>query len=202
MIDGQNLTVAVGPTDEESENLIEGGAYAVPPEAIHPAAIAVQLLQLEEFSDLLEGEARIDWLLKRDEKTRGGRHILGTAHMPKVQGDLNPCFRWMLAKTFNRDPDFLIVLDKAYWVEATPRLREILVYHELSHCIHKRDRFGDKLFDSDERPVWTLRGHDVEEFTAVVRRYGAWNDDIKTFCAAIIAHAEETQLPIGSSTGS
>lgn len=189
---GQALTVA--QPEDDSPNLAEGGAYQLPPEAVHPSVIAGRLLQLPEFSDLVEGEAKIDWLLKRDQKTRGGRHILGTAHMPKVQGDLNPCFQWMLANLFKRDPDFLIILDRAYWFAATPILREILVYHELTHCIHKTDNYGDKRYDMDERPVWGLRGHDVEEFTAVVRRYGAWNHDIKSFCAAIIAHTEETQV--------
>ena len=143
----------IAPAEEESPNLSDGGAYLLPPEAVHPIAIATRLLQLSEFEDLVDGEAKIDWLLKRDEKTRGGRQILGTAHLPKVQGDLNPCFRWMLAALFKRDPDFLIVLDKTYWLGATPRLREILVYHELTHCIQKRDKFGDKVFDADERPV-------------------------------------------------
>ena len=189
----QDLSVTSAESaEEESDFLAYGGAYMLPPSEIHPATIAMELLQLPDFADLVAGEARIDWLLKRDEKTRGGRQVLGTAHMPKVQGDLNPCFRWMLASLFRRDSDFLIILDKSYWLDSSARLREILVFHELSHCIHKRDKFGDLVYDMDERPVWALKGHDVEEFTSVVSRYGAWNDEIKQFCAAVAAHTETT----------
>lgn len=176
----------------------DDGAYLIPPAAIHPTLIADELLKLPEFDDLATGGARIDWLLKSDIKIRGGRQILGTAHLPKVQGDLNPCFVWMLERLFGRPPDFLIILDKAFWFQATPKLREILTFHELSHCIHKCNSMGEPMFDQDERPVWGLRAHDVEEFTTVVRRYGAWNSDIQQFCAAIIAHAEETQVSGGA----
>jgi len=184
---------------QEPEPAEDDGAYVLPPPAVHPAKIADELLKLPEFGDLATGGACIEWLFKRDEKRKGGRQVLGTAHLPKVQGDLNPCFVWMLERLFGRPPDFLIILDKTFWYQATPKLREILVFHELSHCIHKTNRSGEPMYDLEERPVWGLRAHDVEEFTAVVRRYGAWNDDIKSFCAAIIAHAEETQVSSGAS---
>ena len=46
------------------------------------------------------------------------------------------------------------------------------------------DREGAPRFDDEGRPVWGLQGHDVEEFAAVVRRYGAHNPDIQRFLAA------------------
>lgn len=182
--------------NDSSDDIDSVGAYLVPPldDKDHPAKIANELLKLPEFADLVDGEAKIDWLLKRDTKIRGGRHILGTAHMPKVQGDLNPCFVWMLELVFKRQPDFLIILDGSYWfrpsenADEIPRLREILVYHEMTHCIHKVDGMGDKRYDHDERPVWGLAAHSVEEFTSVVQRYGAWNEDIKLFVEAANRH--------------
>lgn len=184
--------------EDEVPSLADEGAYLIPPDDIHPIQFANELLKLDEFAHLVDGEARIDWLLKRDEKVKGGRQILGTAHMPKVQGDLNPCFVWMLARIFRREPDFLIILDKRYWLESSARLREILVYHELTHCIHKTDGNDEPRYDWDERPVWGLRGHDVEEFTAVVQRYGAWNVELETFRDALNAHAEATQISRGT----
>lgn len=182
--------------NDSSDDIDSVGAYLAPPpdDKDHPAKIASELLKLPEFADLVDGEAKIDWLLKRDTKVRGGRQILGTAHMPKVQGDLNPCFVWMLELVFKRQPDFLIILDGSYWFNPSqqpteiPRLREILVYHELSHCIHKKDGFGDKRYDHDEKPVWGLKGHDVEEFIAVVQRYGAWTEEIRQFVDVVNAH--------------
>jgi hypothetical protein len=170
------------------ELLTEQGEFCLPPPELHPRDVAAELLQLEEFEDLREGEAVIDWLLRRDEKEKMGRRILGTAHLPRVQGELNPVFEWMLGNLFQRTPDFLIILDMAFWFAAGPRLREILVYHELSHCIHATDRDGEKRYGWDERPIWRLRAHDVEEFTSVVRRYGAWNTEIQEFVAAANHH--------------
>ena len=169
------------------------GAYARAPDELTP--IVQTVLLMPEHAHLVDGEAAIDWLLKRDEKIKGGRQVLGTANIPRVQGELNPCFQWLLENYFGRMPDFLIILDREFWLSATRRQREILVYHELTHCIHKKDMFGDPLYDENERPRWGLRGHDVEEFTAVVRRYGAWNPDLAAFFEAAKTHALEARAP-------
>jgi hypothetical protein len=34
--------------------------------------------------------------------------------------------------------------------------------------------------------VWCVRKHDVEEFTAVVSRHGAWKSDLKDFCDELV----------------
>lgn len=48
-----------------------------------------------------------------------------------------------------------------------------LVEHELYHCGQERDAFGAPKFRQSGLPAFTMRGHDVEEFVGVVRRYGA-----------------------------
>jgi len=46
--------------------------------------------------------------------------------------------------------------------------------HELYHIVQSVDEFGAPKFNRDTgMPTLTLRGHDVEEFVGVVRRYGA-----------------------------
>ncbi len=161
--------------------------YALPDDnESHPARFAESILKLPEHAHLVDGEAGIDYLLRTHERIKGGRYVLGTAHMPSVQGELKECFEWLLFMLFGRLPDFLIVLDRAYWEQATPLQREILIYHELTHCIQKVDMYGAPRFHRDGRPMWGLRGHDVEEFTAVVRRYGAYSQDIAGFIAAAI----------------
>lgn len=154
----------------------------------HPAKYAAKLLKLPEFEHLRDGEADIEWLFRLVPERMGGRDVLGTVHMPMVQGRLKDVFLWMLVEVFGRLPDFLVVLDWEYWEAASARDREILVYHELCHAIQKEDRDGCPRFDEDGRPVFGLRGHDVEEFSAVVRRYGAHNADIKGFLAAAAQH--------------
>ncbi|MEX3764403.1 putative metallopeptidase [Paraburkholderia phenoliruptrix] len=156
----------------------------MPEGAGHPALIAQRLLQLPEHSHLREGEATIEWLFRADPKVQAGRQILGTCYMPTVQGSLRDFFLWMLERLFGHLPDFLIVLDKGYWDTCGDRRREILVYHELLHAVQARDKYDAPKFDKSGRPVWALKGHDVEEFSATVRRYGAWNEDIEEFVAA------------------
>lgn len=50
------------------------------------------------------------------------------------------------------------------------------IYHELLHAGVEID---EDTFD--ETPI--VRGHDFEEFAAVVRDYGLWNDDQRDFAA-------------------
>lgn len=162
--------------------------YRLPDPETHPATIAERLLNLPEHAHLREGDASIDWLMRAEPKIKGGRHVLGTAYMPRVNGELSELFDWMLERLLGRMPDFLIVLDLGYWETATPLQREILCYHELCHCVQKVDRYGAPRFTKEGLPVWGLRGHSVEEFTEVVARYGAWNDEIREFVAAVAAH--------------
>jgi hypothetical protein len=161
-----------------------GGLFVVPEGDDHPAIIADRLLDLPEHSHLREGEAEIEWLLRTNPKVQGGRQILGTCYLPSVQGQLKDFFMWMVERQFGRIPHFLIVLDKGYWDQSGPRAREILVYHELCHAKQAVDQYDAPKFDKDGRAVWALRGHDVEEFTSVVERYGAWNADIQHFVSA------------------
>ncbi|SAL02785.1 hypothetical protein AWB80_08438 [Caballeronia pedi] len=89
---------------------------------------------------------------------------------------------------FGAFPDFLIVLDKDYWDTCGPRLREVLVYHELLHAAHARDKYDAPKFDKEGRPCWAIRGHDVEEFAETVRRYGAWHEGIERLVEAAAEH--------------
>jgi hypothetical protein len=158
--------------------------FSIPHPDHHPATIAARLLELEEHQHLKDHDATIDWLIRNEPKCKGGRRVLGTAYIPMVQGELRDCFEWLLSALLGRWPDFLIVIDREYWEQADARAREILVYHELSHCVQKFDAYGAPRFHKDGRPMWGLRGHDVEEFTATVKRYGSWSDEIKLFVAA------------------
>jgi hypothetical protein len=62
------------------------------------------------------------------------------------------------------------------WVAASADARAALVDHELCHF--------DVIEDDDGEPQLRLRGHDVEEFTAVVERHGAWREDVVRFMGA------------------
>lgn len=60
----------------------------------------------------------------------------------------------------------------------------LAVWHELYHCVQATDRYGLPKFDPEGNTVWALRGHDVEEFIGVVKRYGPTQDVAKMIRAA------------------
>jgi hypothetical protein len=158
-----------------------------------PVPIAKRLMkECEEFSHLQEGEARFAFLLSATEVNRHGKQVLGAVHLPVVQGQLRSMFEWLVNLKFGFNPDFIVILDQAFWNAAEPIQREILVYHELRHCIHKTDRDGEPRWTEDGRPVFGLIAHDVEEFADTVRRYGAYSEDIQEFIEAI-AEGEENK---------
>lgn len=68
--------------------------------------------------------------------------------------------------------DVLITIDFYFWTE-NPEKQEALLFHELCH-----------LMISEEGDLTTV-GHDLEEFYAVIKRYGDWNHDVKPFADAL-----------------
>lgn len=73
---------------------------------------------------------------------------------------------------FGRLPSFVITLDAHYASECSDADWCALVEHELYHLAHKKDEFGAPMFSKEGAPKIGIRGHDVEEFVGVVRRYG------------------------------
>lgn len=70
-------------------------------------------------------------------------------------------------------PDFVITLDASFCAAADDATFCALVEHELYHCVPAVDSFGFPKFNRKTgKPVFTLQGHDAEEFVGVVRRYG------------------------------
>ncbi len=158
-----------------------------------PETCAARLLKLPEFSHLRDGEAHIEFIMRGHPQVRAGRQILGTCHLPQVQGKLKDVFLWILAEKFGTLPDFLIELDAEWWIESGERDREVLVYHELSHAEQAKDKNGEPRFNEEGRPVFSIKGHDIEEFSQVVLRYGAHSPDLKAFFAALNKHQEATR---------
>jgi hypothetical protein len=67
--------------------------------------------------------------------------------------------------------DFLIVVNREVWFTLDQKAREALIDHELSHC---------GISDNG----WCIWGHDLEDFAAVVRRHGAWSEDVRRYLEA------------------
>lgn len=137
-----------------------------------------------EHSHLLE--ARIGVLWTTAENTRQMRSIAGTAEIPDIKGA-----RWGKAKErfwlrewFEEIPDLVITLDAVYCASMPDVSWCALVEHELYHCVQKLDHEGEPQTDIDGNPVFTIRGHDVEEFVGVVERYGMVGANVRRLVEA------------------
>ena|SRR5260221_1816734 len=153
---------------------------------LHPIKFYEHVVEAcTEHEHLREHKPSVAFLLRNDERIKAGRKILGTVYLPSVQGELRPMFDWLLEEKLGYLPTFLMVLDRDWWLDRSDREREILMFHEMCHMAIATDRYGTDRFDkATGEPVWTIRGHSVEEFNEVVARYGAWNDDLVSFLAA------------------
>lgn len=122
-------------------------------------------------------EARIGVLWTNDAHVKKGRRVAGTAEIPSFR-----CGGWergrqilQMVDWFGDVPEFVITLDAHYAAQASDAQFCALVEHELYHCGQARDEFDAPAFYKDGRPKFAMRGHDVEEFVGIVRRYGAGN---------------------------
>lgn len=125
---------------------------AAPESVIHTAQQLVK-----EYHTELE-DARIAFVMRSEPQKRGKRIIRGAAC--KIPQKMKTLF----------DFDFLIWLSNDDYTGATSALQEAMIDHELTHC-SVSSRTGD----------WTIREHDVQEFSSVVRRHGLYTDDLFEF---------------------
>lgn len=119
--------------------------------------------------------AKVGFLWTNCYNSRHGRRIVGQAEIPNFRGG-----KWQKARGekqlvdwFGDIPDFVITLDAEYARECDDAAFLALFEHELYHCGQALDRFGFPKFSKETgQPIFAMRGHDVEEFIGVVRRYG------------------------------
>lgn len=107
--------------------------------------------------------------------TKQGRYVLGQAEqvMFRAGGWQKARQEQQMREWFGEEPDFLITLAADYCSQCSDVEFCSLLEHELFHIAQKTDEFGAPKFSSDGMPSLYLRGHDVNEFVGVVRRYGA-----------------------------
>ena len=107
------------------------------------------------------------------------RDVVGTAEkiMINAGGWKKERQEEQLYQWFNDLPDYLITIDATYAQNAKDVDFCALIEHELYHIAHKKDQWGVPSYNRETgKPNLTIQGHDVEEFTGVVRRYGASQD--------------------------
>ena len=135
---------------------------------------------------------------------RHGRRIIGQAEM-----GLPPAGKWSRARIelqlqqwFGDVPDFVLTFDAEYCATCSDAEFCALVEHELYHCGQELDAFGAPKFrKSTGLPAFTMRGHDVEEFIGVVRRYGADAAGVRALVDAANRGPEISKASIGHVCG-
>lgn len=107
--------------------------------------------------------------------SKKGRTVVGQAEqvMFRSSGWQRARQEQQMREWFGHVPDFIITLAADYCAECSDLEFCALVEHELYHIAQAEDEFGVPKFGKDGMPKLVLRGHDVEEFIGVVRRYGA-----------------------------
>lgn len=121
--------------------------------------------------------ASIGFLWTNVRNARQQRAIIGQAEIGRPQSTMG---KWAKARAtiqitqwFGSVPDFIMTLDAYYANSCSDAEFCALVEHELYHMGQAKDVSGQARFTKSGLPVWAMRGHDVEEFIGIVRRYGA-----------------------------
>lgn len=140
-------------------------------------------------------DARIGFIWTNQPNASKGRRIIGQAEQCIFR-----CGAWQkgrqeqqIAEWFGIAPDFLITLDANYCEVCSDTDFMMLVEHELYHCSQAIDQYGMPKFNKDTGEAsYAMRGHDVEEFVGVVRRYGV--GDPESTLAKLIEAAQKMPL--------
>lgn len=91
--------------------------------------------------------------------------------------------------------DFVILLNQQAWNGAgfDDHKRRALLDHELCHADVEVDEDGEPVVNAAGRTIYRIRKHDLEEFQAIVERYGCWKGDIAEFAKAAL---DKKKLPL------
>jgi putative metallopeptidase len=115
---------------------------------------------------------RIDYVFATEALKEKGKIVLGRAK--KVSG-LNAYIAAKDRGYESSQPEefFVIEIHRGSWLQLSEKQRKALCDHELHHL--------DVDLDTNKL---SLKPHDLEEFNAIVRRYGLWQPDVEFFVRA------------------
>lgn len=150
-------------------------------------------------------QANIGALWTNVSNSKNGKAIVGQCET----GDPMAMGKWSKAKAriqveqwFGSIPDFILTFDAGYAEQCSDIEWCALVEHELLHAAQDRDSYGAPKFSaSTGRPVWCIRSHDVQEFTSIVRRYGADAAHVREFVDAANGKPEIGHASIAHACG-
>ncbi|WP_177409190.1 MULTISPECIES: putative metallopeptidase [unclassified Pseudomonas] len=153
-----------------------------------------------DHAHLLDADIRIMWASSSFEKQ--GRTVLGQAEQVafRAGGWQKARMEQQMRDWFGEVPAFIITLAAGYCAQCSDAEFCSLIEHELYHIAQATDKYGQPAFTQEGAPKLKLRGHDVEEFVGVVRRYGA-SPDVQALVDAANNPAEVGKLNISRACG-
>lgn len=154
----------------------------------------------EDHAHLLDADIRVMWASSSFEKQ--GRTVLGQAEQVafRAGGWQKARMEQQMRDWFGEVPAFIITLAADYCATCSDADFCVLVEHELYHLAHAKDKYGQPAFTKEGAPKIEMRGHDVEEFVGVVRRYGA-SPEVQALVDAANNPAEVGKLNISRACG-
>ena len=154
----------------------------------------------EDHAHLLEADIQIMWASSSVEKQ--GRTVLGQAEQVafRAGGWQKARMEQQMRDWFGEVPAFIITLAADYCAQCSDTDFCAIVEHELYHIAQDTNQYGEPAFTKEGGPKLKLRGHDVEEFVGVVRRYGA-SPDVQALVEAATSPAEVGKLNIARACG-
>jgi hypothetical protein len=126
-----------------------------------------------EHAHLIDADIRVMWASSAF--TKKGRTVVGQAEQVALRagGWQKARMEQQMRDWFGDVPAYIITLAADYCADCSDADFCALVEHELYHIAQATDKYGQPAFTQEGLPKLEMRGHDVEEFVGVVRRYGA-----------------------------
>lgn len=127
----------------------------------------------EDHAHLIDADVRVMWASAAF--TKKGRTVVGQAEQVafRAGGWQKARMEQQMLDWFGDVPAYIITLAADYCAQCSDADFCALVEHELYHIAQATDQYGAPKFTQEGLPKLEMRGHDVEEFVGVVRRYGA-----------------------------
>ncbi len=152
-------------------------------EAPEVESIANELIA-KYHQHLIDFSVKIRYVFVDKTPKSKGKETWGTCR--KVSG-LNAFLEGVA--TDGSDPFFVITISEPVWDVLPDDKRIALVDHELCHAWaeakqQKDDADDDSDLETDNPVKLSVKTHDLEEFSCIVRRHGLWREEIEDFVDA------------------
>ena len=154
----------------------------------------------EDHAHLIDADVRVMWASAAF--TKKGRTVVGQAEQVafRAGGWQKARMEQQMLEWFGDVPAYIITLAADYCAQCSDADFCALVEHELYHIAQATDQYGAPKFTQEGLPKLEMRGHDVEEFVGVVRRYGA-SPQVQELVDAANNPAEVGKLNISRACG-